>query len=128
MNMFTAMMMTVTLTMTAVMVPRIYMSWMLAEERCIEGEIEPLLELLAEQNSWVLRQFGCGAIAFALIWMVRTSQHDLEIPAAMEAALAIYTAISMVFAVLESLIAQRISDFISCVPGSAVTVKIREDN
>jgi len=125
MNMFTAMMMTVTLTMTAVMVPRIYMSWMLAEEQCIEGELEPLMELLAEQNNWVKRQFGCGALAFAMIWMVKNSQHDLEIPASMAAALAAYAAISMILAILESLVAQKISAFIEGVP---VAVKIREEN
>jgi len=125
MNMFTAMIMTVTLTMTAVMVPRIYMSWMMAEERCVEGELEPLMELLAEQNSWVKRQFGCGAMAFAMIWMVKTSQHDLEIPASMAAALASYAAISLVLAVLESLIAQKISGFIEGVPAAA---KIRGGN
>lgn len=127
MNAFTTMMMTVTLTMAAVMIPRIYLSWVVAQELCSDGEIEPLLQLLAEQNSWVRRQFGCGAVAFALIWMVKTSQHDLEIPASMEAALAIYSGLSMVFAVLESLIAQRISDCIGGVPATAAPVRIRED-
>lgn len=116
MNMFGAMMMTVTVTMTAVMLPRIYMSWITAEERCIEEEIEQLQELLAEQNSWVVRQFGCGAVAIAMIWMVHNSKHDLGIPASMEAALGLYAAISLVFAVLESLIAQKVSDFLACRP------------
>lgn len=125
MNMFSAMMMTVTMTMTVVMLPRIYMSWMLAEERCIEGEIEPLMELLEDQNDWVWRQFGCGAMAIAMLWMVKTSRHDLEIPASMETVLVFYAGISMLFAVLESLIAQKISSFIELVP---VATKIREEN
>ena len=124
MDMFTAMMMTVTLIMTAVMVPRIYMSWIMAEELCVEGELETLRELLAEQNRWVMRQFGCGAMAIAMIWMVKTSPHDLEIPASMAAALASYAAISMIFAVLESLVAQKIAAVIEGVP---VAVKIREE-
>ena len=61
MNMFGALMMTVTMTMTAVMLPRIYMSWIVAERYFLEGEIEQLMQLLVEQNSWVWRQFGCGA-------------------------------------------------------------------
>lgn len=119
MNTFGALMMTVTMTMTAVMLPRIYMSWIMAEQHCIEGEIEQLIQLLSEQNGWVRRQFGCGALAIALIWMVHNSRHDLGIPASMEAALALYGVISLFFAVLESLIAQKVSDFLALVPVSA---------
>ncbi|MBU5612702.1 hypothetical protein [Geomonas azotofigens] len=125
MNMFGALMMTVTMTMTAVMLPRIYMSWIVAERYFLEGETENLMQLLVEQNSWVWRQFGCGAVAVAMIWMVRNSQHDLAIPASMEATLAIYATISLAFAVLESLIAQRVSDFLALVP---VRAKIAEED
>ncbi|QXE92487.1 hypothetical protein [Geomonas subterranea] len=121
MNMFGALMMTVTMTMTAVMLPRIYMSWIVAERYFLEGEVEQLMQLLVEQNNWVWRQFGCGAVAVAMIWIVRNSQHDLAIPASMEATLAIYAAISLGFAVLESLIAQRVSGFLALVPARAET-------
>ncbi|QXE88069.1 hypothetical protein KP003_06635 [Geomonas nitrogeniifigens] len=125
MNMFGALMMTVTMTMTAVMLPRIYMSWIVAERYFLEGEIEQLMQLLVEQNSWVWRQFGCGAAAVAMIWMVRNSPHDLSIPASMEAALAFYATISLLFAVLESLIAQRASGFLALVP---IRAKIAEED
>ncbi|BCG46775.1 hypothetical protein GEOBRER4_n1585 [Citrifermentans bremense] len=124
MNMFTALMATVTLTMTAVMLPRIYLSWLVAEERCLEGEIEQLQALLEEQNGWVRRHFGCGAAAVAMIWMVKSSQQDLEIPASMAVALGAYAVISMAFAVLESLVAQKIATFLQTVP---VPVKVREE-
>ncbi|MBJ6751312.1 hypothetical protein [Geomonas anaerohicana] len=125
MNMFGALMMTVTMTMTAVMLPRIYMSWIMAERCFLEGEIEQLMQLLVEQKNWVWRQFGCGAVAVAMIWMVRHSQHDLSIPASMEATLAIYATISLVFAILESLVAQRVSTFLALVPAPA---KIAEED
>lgn len=125
MNMFTALMATVTLTMTAVMAPRVYLSWLVAEERCLEGEIEELQALLAEQNNWVKRHFGCGAAAMAMIWMVKTSQHDLEVPASMAMALGAYAVISMIFAVLESLVAQKIATFLQTVP---IPVEVREEN
>ncbi|MBU5637025.1 hypothetical protein KOM00_09790 [Geomonas sp. Red69] len=125
MNMFGALMMTVTMTMTAVMLPRIYMSWIVAERYFLEGEIEQLMQLLVEQNSWVWRQFGCGAAAVAMIWMVRNSPHDLSIPTSMEAALAFYATISLLFAVLESLIAQRASGFLALVP---IRAKIAEED
>lgn len=124
MNMFSALMITVTMTMTAVMLPRIYMSWIMAERHCIEGETEQLAQLLAEQNGWVLRQFGCGALATALIWMVHNSRHDPSFPASMEAALAFYAVVSLVFAVLESLVAQKVSGFLAPVP---VPAKIRDE-
>lgn len=116
MNMFSAMTFTVTLIMTAVMVPRIYLSWITAEERCAEGEVEPLRELLEEQNRWVMRQLGGGAAALALILMVRTSPHDLEIPGAMAVALAAYAVISMGFAVCESLVAWKLSSSLQHMP------------
>lgn len=119
MNMFSALMITVTMTMTVFMLPRIYMTWIIAEHCCMEGETEQLVYLLADENGWALRQFGCGAVAIALIWMVHNSPHDLGVPASMEAALAVYGVISLVFAVLESLIAQKISDFLALAPATA---------
>lgn len=123
MNMFGALMMTVTVTMTAVMLPRLYMSWITAEQHFVEGETEQLGLLLAEQNRWVRRHFGCGAAAMAMIWMVHNSRHDLAIPASMETALAVYATISLAFAVLESLTAQRAANFLALVPAA---VKVRE--
>lgn len=119
MTISTAMMLTVTLTMTAVMVPRIYLAWITAESHAIEGEVEALQALLAEQNRWIGRQFFCGAASLAMLVMVKTSRHDLEIPAAMATALAAYSVISMLFAVFESLVAQRISRYLRQVPAQA---------
>lgn len=127
MNIFTAMMIAVTVTMTAVMVPRIYLSWLMAEAYRIEGEVEALRELLAEQNRWVGRQFFCGGAAFALIWMVKTSRHDLGVPDSMAVTLAAYAVISMTFAVFESLVAQKIASSLQSVP-VAVRVKVHEEN
>ena len=121
MDISTAMMLTVTLIMTAVMVPRIYLAWITAEIYRVEGEISALQELLAEQNRWVGRQFFCGATALAMLLMVKTSRHDLEIPATMAAALAAYSVISMGFAVLESLVAQKIFSCLRQIPVGAKT-------
>ena len=124
MNMFGALMMTVTMTMTGVMLPRIYMSWMTAKQLSADGEVGQMERLLAEQNAWVLRQLGCGAAAISLICMVRTSRYDLGVPASMEVALALYASISLAFAVLESLIAQKAADFLDLVP---VAAPVREE-
>lgn len=116
MTMMSALMMTITMTMAAAMSPRIYMAWLVAQQRCLDGEVEQLARQLEDENSWVWQQFICGAMSLSMIWMVRYSPHDLEIPASMEAALALYAGISMLFAVLESLIAQKISTYLRCVP------------
>lgn len=123
MTLLTAMMMTVTLTMAAVMVPRIYYSWLRAEQCCLDEEPEPLRELLAEENDWVMRHLGFGVLALALIWMVKHSRQDLEIPVAMAAAMALYTTISFLFAVIESLLAQKISAFLA---GTSLSAKMRQ--
>lgn len=125
MNVFSVLTMTVTMIMTAVMIPRIYMSWIIVEECRLEGETGVLPEVLDELNSWVWRHFGCGSIAIAMIWMVNHSKHDLKIPHSMEAALACYAVVSMLFAVAESLIAQKVSGFIEMAP---VAVKVRGEN
>lgn len=127
MNIFTAMMIAVTVTMTAVMVPRIYLSWLMAEVYRVEGEVEALQDLLLEQNRWMGRQFFCGGTAFALIWMVKTSAHDLEIPGSMAATLAAYAVISLLFAVFESLVAQKVASSLQHVP-VAVRVKVSEES
>jgi hypothetical protein len=122
MTMMTAMMMTITLTMTAIMAPRIYHAFLEAEMLCLEEDLESLRELLVERNSWVLRHLGCGFTALALIWMVMTSS-ELEVPGPTAAAMAIYATSSLVFAVLESLLAQKIAGFLSAVP---VRVKLHD--
>lgn len=121
MNISTAMMVTVTLTMTAVMVPRIYLAWVLADAYCLEGEVDALRHLLAEQNRWIGRQFFCGSAALAMLLMVKLSPHDLSIPAAMTTVLGVYSVIALLLAVFESLVAQKAYTYLRRVP---VCVKV----
>ncbi|TSK08782.1 MAG: hypothetical protein FPO08_05635 [Geobacter sp.] len=115
MNIYSALMMSVTMIMTAVMLPRIYFSWITAQH-CDEAEIAQLEQLLAEQNRWIWRHFGCATLAVAMIWMAHNSPNDLGIPASMEMTLACYATVSLFFAVLESLIAQKVAAYLALVP------------
>jgi len=115
MTMMTALMMTITLTMTMVMTPRIYHNFSEAEELYREEELESLRELLKERNNWLLRHLGCGIGALVLIWMMKSSP-GMEIPDSLATAVAIYAATSLFFATLESLLAQRITGFLTAVP------------
>jgi hypothetical protein len=97
------------------LVPKIYHAFLEAELLSLEQEEESLREFQAERNMWVLRHLCCGSIALFLLWMVKTST-EMAVSSPMEAAITIYAASSLVFAVLESLVAQKIAGFLAAVP------------
>jgi len=122
MTMITAMTMTITLTMTIIMVPRIYHSSLEAELLYLEEEWESLQELLAGRNDWMLRHLGCALGALFLVWMAMNSP-ALGVPDRMASAMAVYASCSLLFAILESLLAQKIAGLLAAVPAR---VKLRD--
>lgn len=118
----TLLLMTITITLTVAILPRIYGASIKAEELFLEQEIGLLRELLAEQNAWVLRHLGCGLGALALVWIAKTCP-GMEVPGQLAEAMAIYAASSLLFAGLESLLAQKIARILAVVP---VKVGVRE--
>ena len=114
----TLLLMTVTITLTVAILPRIYLASIRAEELFLEQEIGLLRELLAEHNAWVVRHLGCGLGALALVWIAKTSP-GMEVPGLLAEAMAIYAASSLFFAGLESLLAQKITRILAAVPVKA---------
>ena len=114
--------MTVTMSMTLAMIPRLYWAFVKAEELYLEQEMGQLQELLEQQNSWVSRNLGCGMGAFILVWFAKTTP-GMEVPRSLAGAMAIYAASSLLFAALESLLAQKISRILS---SAQVRVKERD--
>jgi hypothetical protein len=111
----TAIMLTVMLTMAVAIVPRIYCAFIQAEESYQYLEVRLLWELLEERKVWVLRHFRLGLGALILIW-ISQSFSGMEIPFQLTAALAIYTVSSLNFAILETLLAQRITSMLASIP------------
>jgi hypothetical protein len=123
MTMISAMLlMTVTLIMLVGMVPRIHVAYLKAVELEQEQEYESLRELQVERNAWSLRYLVFGFTASLLVWIAKTSP-GMEVPEPMAEAMAIYAASSLIFAELESLLAQRIARGLVGVP---VRVKERD--
>lgn len=115
MTMIAAMTWTITLAMITVMVPKIYHAFLVAELLFLDEELELLRDLLAERNEWMLRHLGCGLGAMILIWVVMNAP-GLEDPSQVTSATAVYASCSLLFAVLESLLAQKISGLLATVP------------
>lgn len=122
MQMITALTMTITLVMSVVVVPKLYHACLEAEVLYLDEELELLRELLAERNDWIGRHLVCGAGAVLMIWM-GNSLPGMEISARMVAALGVYASCSMLFAILESLVAQKIATLLARIP---VRVKARD--
>lgn len=113
--MIAAMTLTITLTMTTVMVPKIYHAFLVAELLFLEEELELLGDLLAERNDWMLRHLACGLGGMILIWVAMNTP-GLEVPSQLTSATAVYASCSLLFAVLESLLAQKIAGLLAAVP------------
>ena len=101
----------ITLTMTLAMVPRIYWSFLKAEELVLERE--KMREFRA-QRAWVLRHVRCSLVSLVFVWAAMTFT-GLAVPGALAAAVAIYAASSLLFVILESMLAQKIDDILASV-------------
>lgn len=110
----TALMITLTFVMTFMMLPKVYWAWLKTEELYLEGELWKLRLLQAEENNWVRRHFGYGTLFFILAWL---SKHGaVAVAQETTAALALYSAISLGFALVESLLARRIDILSRMIP------------
>src|SRR5690349_7961315 len=106
MSPLTVLLATMTVIMTAVMVPRTYWARLRAEAFHAEGELRKLRLLLAQQNQWVMLHLGCGIVVVSMIWLLL--RFVPEVPESATAVLALYAATAFLFAVIESLLAQKI--------------------
>ncbi len=95
-------------TLTVIMPPRMFYNWMQFNVYRRQAELEQLIALQCTENQWMLRHLIC---AFAAIVMVAY----LKLHPAMEGAEQLsvitgaYAVISILFAVTESFIAQKIA-------------------
>jgi hypothetical protein len=113
--MTSATMMNLTLALTLAMMPRIYFAYLKAQDLYQDQEMGLLRELLAERNLWMQRQIAGGVIALALIW-VSKSAPGMAVPEPLSATMGTYAASSLLLALLESLVAQKIARLLASVP------------
>lgn len=123
MNLWTALMMSVTLTITTMMAPRMYYSWIRGERLCVEGDLEKLWDLLDEQNDWTRRHLSCGVFATGVIWLVQQSQ-NAHLVSSLVGVMGFYAVVCFIFAIVESVIAQKVTVCIAQVP---IAVKVSQD-
>jgi hypothetical protein len=96
--------MLLTLTLIVAMVPRIYWTFIWKEDSCLEQET---LQKLQEEPVWILRHLR---FSFALLVLVRIPAvlAGFEVPEPLVIAAASYVASSLLFVILEGVLAQRI--------------------
>lgn len=121
MRVLPALIVSLTLAMTVVMIPKIYWAWSTARRCYLKGEVEKLRELLREQNGWTKRHFCCGLTGLALVWLM-AQYLPANIPSSLTDGVAFFVTISLAFAIAESLVAQHIAQRAAAIP-----VRLRRD-
>jgi hypothetical protein len=109
-SMLTALMMTLLTMVTFCMIPRIGLDWLRFKEYAQEGDRENLLMLQRQENGWVIRHFVCALFAVALVVTMKTCP-NLGQPEHLAAVTALYAVISLCFALVESVLSQRIYQY-----------------
>ena len=107
MSMLTALMMTLLTMVTFCMIPRIGFDWLRFKEYAKEDDRENLLMLQRQENGWVIRHLVCALFAVALVVAMKTCP-NLGQPERLAAVTALYAVISFCFALVESILSQRI--------------------
>lgn len=101
-------MLTITLIVPMITVPVIDSHWMEYELLEKEGDQENLQLLLKQVNWWAMRHLGCALLAVLLVSVLVYAPSQLEQPGQLATITGIYAIISIIFAFVESLLAQEI--------------------
>lgn len=121
MTLLPAFMLTLTLTVLITVVPRTVFSWQQFSELAAAEDRGGLLELLRQENEWIVRHFVCAAAGTALVALLETLP-CLNPPEYLTEMIGGYVLLSFALALLESLLAQKIAQLTQAVP-----VRVRSD-
>ncbi len=94
-------------TLTVIMPPRIYYNWMQFNAYRREEEQEQLIALQSAENQWMLRHLACSFAAIVMVAYVKLHP-TMEGAEQLSVITAAYAVLSILFAVTESLFAQKI--------------------
>lgn len=108
MTLFPALVLMLTMAILITMAPRIVFAWFQFSELVADKNREGLLALLRQQNGWVVRDFICATFGVALVVLMKTVP-NLDQPEHLAVVTAGYVMISFIFALTESLLAQKIA-------------------
>lgn len=106
-SMLTALMLTLLTLVTFCMIPRIGFDWLRFRDYARENDLENLLMLQRQENGWVIRHLICALFAVALVVAMKTCP-NLGQPERLAAVTALYAVMSFGFALIESILSQRI--------------------
>lgn len=120
MSLLPAFMLTLTLAVLTTVIPRFVYALGQCNELAATGNREGLQALLGEQNGWIMRHFFCAAVGTALVVMMKTLPH-LNPPEHLADITGSYAMISFGFALLDSLLAQKIARLLAVVKAPAKT-------
>lgn len=121
MTLLPAFMLTLTLTVLLTVVPRTVFSWQQFSELAAAEDRDGLLELLRQENEWMMRHFVCAAAGTGLVALLETMP-GLNPPEYLTEMIGGYVLLSFALALLESLLAQKIAQLTQAVP-----VRVRSD-
>ncbi|BDV43769.1 hypothetical protein GURASL_26920 [Geotalea uraniireducens] len=107
MNTLNTTMILLTVTVAALMIPRMMLDWLRYRELLNERDEEGLRGLMAGQRRWLVRHGSCAAAATILVVGVRylpeLARYDM-----LANGLIAYAMLSLLFTLVESMLAQRI--------------------
>jgi hypothetical protein len=104
------MMVMLSIILVLVMVPRIYGSWLQFREYAENGDMDRLASLQALHNEWVIRHLSMALVAFGFVAAMKYLP-ELTVYSETASATAVCSIICFTFAFVESLMAQKISDY-----------------
>lgn len=123
MTMITAFAVTIFLSMSVLILPKMYLASVNAEALYDEEDSELLHALLEQRNDWIVRHLACAIGALIVVWMMQNTP-GVAVNEMIAAALGMYAGGSLLFAALESLLALKISGLLETMPAR---VPVRRD-
>jgi hypothetical protein len=123
MTMITAITVTIFLTISVLVLPKMYLASLQADSLFDEEEPEPLQALLEHRNDWIFRHLACAIGALIIVWMMQNTP-GVPVNEILEAGLGVYAGASLLFALLETMLALKISCLLDMMPAR---VKVRRD-
>ncbi len=108
MHTLTALMVMLTMAVTLLTAPRIYGDWLRFRTFAREDDLDSLFILQRQAREWILRHSLCTLAGLVIVVMLQLFP-ELAPPEHLAEAIAVYAMLSFGFAVVESLLAEKVA-------------------